>query len=192
MIAELLKFDEVPRRPGAFALAAAEDPEQGSCVEINHLSATNCPALMTEYVWLRFPEAKPSEGRPTTIGALVKGNSSWGRLFFEFRDAEGEVWVSCGSGGYGCDVYDWPCQAALTCGGWHFVQFPITAGSPVKVFSPGDDEWQWCRDGETGNGKIDYPITVTGLGIGARSQSLDILEMKPVTEPIRVKAVKVY
>ena len=187
-----LPFDEVPRRPGTFALAAAEDPEQGSCVEIKHLSATNCPALMTEYVWLRFPEAKPAEGRPTTIGALVKGNSSWGRLFFEFRDAEGEVWVSCGSGGYGCDVYDWPCQAALNFDGWHFVQFPITADSPVKVFAPGDDEWQWCRDGETGNGKVDFPITVTGLGIGARSQSLDILEMKPVTEPIRVKAVKVY
>ena len=187
-----LPFDYCPRRPGAFAVSTVDDPEQGSCTEIAHLSATNCPALMMEYVWLRFPEAKPVEGRPTTIGALVKGNSSWDKLFFEFRDAEGETWVSCGSGGYGCDVYDWPCQASLNFDGWHLVQFPITAESPVKVFSPGDDEWQWCRDGETGNGKIDYPITVTGLGIGARSQTLDILEMKPVTTPVRLKAIKVY
>ena len=185
-------FDNVPRRPGAFALSTVTDPEQGSCTEIAHLSATNCPALMMEYAWLRFPDAKPADGRPTTIGALVKGNSSWGRLFFEFRDAEGETWVSCGSGGYGCDVYDWPCQAALNFDGWHFVQFPITGGSPVKVFAPGDNQWQWCRDGETGNGKVDYPITVTGLGIGTYSQSLVIKEVEPVAEPIRVKAVMVY
>ena len=187
-----LPFAAVARRPGAFAIQTVHDDEQGDCTEITQLSATNCPALMVEYAWLRFPGAKPVEGRPATIGALLKGNSSWSQLFFEFRDAEGETWVSCGSGGYGSDVYDWPCQAAVNFDGWHFVQFPITGESPVKVHSPGDNQWQWCRDGETGNGKVDYPITVTGLGIGSRAQALNILDMEPVTEPIRVKAVMAY
>ncbi len=187
-----LPFAAVARRPGTFAIRTVHDDEQGDCTEVAQLSATNCPELMVEYTWLRFPEAKPVEGRPTTIGALVKGNSSWSQLFFEFRDAEGETWVSCGSGGYGSDVYDWPCQASLNFDGWHLVQFPITGDSPVKVHSPGDNQWQWCRDGETGNGRVDYPITVTGLGIGSRAHALQILEMKPVDEPIRVKAVMAY
>ncbi len=187
-----IPFDNTPRRPGAFAIRTVEDAEKGPCVEIEHLSATNCPALMMEYAWLRFPGAKPVEGRPTTIGALVKGNSSWDKLFFEFRDAEGETWLSVGSGGYGCDVYDWPAQNALNFDGWHFVQFPLTGDSPVKIHAPGDNQWQWVRDCESGNGRIDYPVTATGLCLGARSQVLDILEMKPVKDPVRIKAVMAY
>ena len=187
-----LPIDNLPRRPGNFALRTVQDEGQGSCIELDHLSATNCPALMTEYAWIRFPEAKPAEGRPTTIGALVKGNSSWGTLFFEFKDAEGEVWLSVGSGGYGCLSYDWPCQASLNFDGWHFVQFPITDESPVKIHSPGDNQRQWVRDCETGNGKVDYPITVTGLCVGARAKSLNLLEMEPVTEQVRLKAIMVY
>ena len=187
-----IPFDNVPRRPGSFALRTVQDEEQGSCVELDHLSATNCPALMAEYAWIRFPETKPVEGRPTTIGALVKGNSSWGTLFFEFKDAEGEVWLSVGAGGVGCLTYDWPCQASLNFDGWHFVQFPITDESPVKIHSPGDHQRQWVRDCETGNGKVDYPITVTGLCVGARAKSLNILEMEPVIEQVRLKSIMVY
>ena len=187
-----IPFDNVPRRPGTFALRTVQDEGQGSCVELDHLSATNCPALMAEYAWIRFPEAKPAEGRPTTIGALVKGNSSWGTLFFEFKDAEGEVWLSVGAGGVGCLTYDWPCQVSLNFDGWHFVQFPITDESPVKIHSPGDNQRQWVRDCETGNGKVDYPITVTGLCIGARAKSLNLLEMEPVTDQVRVKSIMVY
>ena len=63
-------------------------------------------------------------------------------------DAEGEKWISAGSGGYGCVTYDWPGQAAINFDGWHFVQFPLTAASPLKVFAPGENQWQWQRDGE--------------------------------------------
>ena len=83
-------------------------------------------------------------------------------------------------------------DAKTPCGSVTVHTFRVTDGT-ARPYAIGDpDEWQWCRDGETGNGRIDYPITVTGLGIGARSQALDILELKPVSEPTRVKAVKVY
>ena len=187
-----IPFDSNPRRPGTFAIDTVEDATRGSCIELRHLSASNCPPLMMEYAWVRFPDAKPVEGRPTTIGALIRGNSSWSKLFFEFKDAEGETWLSVGSGGYGCDVYDWPAQCALNFDGWHVIQFPITADSPVKIHSPGDNQWQWVRDGDAGNGRIDYPITVTGLCVGSYAHALNLLKMEPVKTPVRLKWLVAY
>ena len=46
--------------------------------------------------------------------------------------------------------------------------------------------------GEFGNGRIDYPITVTGLGIGMYPRVLNILEMEETGRSILLKDVTVY
>ncbi len=177
-----------PRRAGTFTLAAAKDPEKGDCVEIRDETG-DTPELMMNCTFLRFPDAKPVEGEFDTIGVWVEGNSSWGRLFFEVTDAEGEVWMSTGPGGYACGLYDWPCQASVSFDGWHFVQFPMRGGSHVWVRSPSMNQWQWTRDGERGNGRIDFPVKVTGLGYGNYQWALDFLEMKPTRPTLRFKDV---
>ncbi len=161
-------------------------------IQFTRTTTNDCPELVQEYAFLRFPKAKPAPGEPTTVGVWVKGNSSWGKIYFEVTDAEGEKWLSAGTGGYGCMVYDWPEKAAICFDGWKFIQMPLTKDSPVKIYSPGENEWQWQRDGEFGNGRIDYPITVTGLGIGMYPRVLNILEMEETGRSILLKDVTVY
>ncbi len=180
------------RRRGAFSLANVMDEEKGECIEVTHLSTNNCPAMMMEYAFLKFKAPKPAPGKPDTLGLWVKGNSSWAKTYFEFTDAEGEVWFSGGTGGYGSDVYDWPHQTARNYDGWNFIQFPITGKSPVKIHSPGDHQWQWQRDMKSGNGKIDYPITLTGIAVTENGKTLNLLTMEDPQPSIRIKGLSVY
>ena len=184
-------------RPGEFSIGGIVWTEVGCVVdgpfmELVRTSTNDCPELVQEYAFLRFPKAKPAPGEPSTVGVWVKGNSSWGKIYFEVTDAEGEKWLSAGTGGYGCMVYDWPEKAALRFDGWKFVQMPLTKDSPVKIYSPGENEWQWQRDGEFGNGRIDYPITVTGLGVGMYPRVLNLLEMEETGRTILIGDVMVY
>ncbi len=185
-----IPFDANPRRPGAFSMKTVDD-ERGACVEITHLSRENCPETLMEYATIRFKDPQPVEGEFSTIGAWVKGNSNWGRLFFEIEDAEGEKWFSGGEGGVGCDVYDWPARMSFNYDGWNYLQMPLTWKSPVKVPSPGDNEWQWTRDG-TGNGRIDFPVKVTGLVVGQFGRTLNLLDMCKGEPSIRIKSVSLW
>ena len=85
--------------------------------------------------------------------------------------------------------YDWPCQASISFDGWHLVQFPMREGSHVWVRAPSMNQWQWTRDGERGNGRIDFPVRVTGLGYGNYQWAIDLLEMRPTRPTLRFKDV---
>ncbi len=181
------------RRPGKYILRqinASEEPA-GECLELELIPESPCPALMQEYVFLRPVKPLQVPGKPTTIGVWVKGNSSWGKIFWEIEDAEGEKWLSVGTGGYGCDVYDWPEVAGINFDDWCFLQFPITNSSPVKVPSPGENAYQWQHDGR-GNRRIDYPVKVTGLAVSLPRQTVYLCEMVPVKLSIRLRNLSVY
>jgi hypothetical protein len=109
---------------------------------------------------------------------------------WEFEDAQGEKWLSCGTGGYWCDVYDWPKQASINFDGWNFVQFPIVQASPVRLPNPGEVSEQWRSSG--GNNRIDYPIKLTGLAVNMTRQALDLTVMKPVNTVIRLRDLSAY
>ena len=66
--------------------------------------------------------------------------------------------------------------------------FPITADSPVKILTVGSNAWQVTRDGN-GNGKIDFPVKVTGIAFSNRPWELDFLEMRPTRPFLRFKDV---
>ena len=176
-------------RRGRFELRTAEDPVRGSCVEIRDLLGTK-ETLKTQEncTTINFQRSQPVAGEYDTIGIWVEGNMGCGRVWFEFTDAEGEVWATTGSGGYGCGSYDWGCQMSVNFDGWHFLKFPISASSPVKIPAVGADFWQLTRDGH-GNGKIDYPIKVTGMAFSNRPWNLDFLEMRPTRPYVRIKDV---
>ena len=176
------------QQTGAFALAGVRDAEKGPCIELTDRTE-NVPEIMLDCAFMKFPHAQPVEGEYDTIGVWVKGNSSWGKLFFEITDAEGEVWTSTGSGGYDCVIYDTSYQTAFPFDGWHLVTFPLTRESPVRAPNPGMDWLQWTRDGEKGNGRIDFPVKVSGLGVGNYRYALDFLEMRPVSPSLRFKDV---
>lgn len=184
-------YDYAPMRVGRFAMSAVNDAEKGPCIELRHLSKPGCPEIMTEYATLVFKDTKPVEGVFSTLGVWVKGNSNWGKVHLEFEDAEGETWFSAGMGGVGSESYDWCGKMSLNYDGWNFLQMPLTDLSPVKIPSPGDDEWQWTRDG-SGNGKIDFPIRVKSVVIGQMGRTLDLLEMKSGADAVRIKSFEVW
>ncbi len=183
-------FEDAPHRPGAFAVKDAVDDEKGACVEVEHLSQKDCPEIMMEYCLIKIKNPKTIAEPFDTLGIWAKGNSNWGKLAFEITDAEGEVWFTAGMGGVGCYVYDWPAKLSLNYDGWHFIQMPVTAQSDVRIVGPGMNHWTWTRDGN-GNGKIDWPVKVTGIGFSQMGRTLDILEMKPSAPTVRLGKIEV-
>ena len=180
------------RRPGKFTVSTVKDDLKGDCIEVKLVPEGDCPALISEYGFLRMKTPVEIAGTPDTVGVWVKGNSSWGKIFLELEDADGDVWLSAGSGGYGCNTYDWPGLMDLNYDGWHFLQMPLTAKSPVKNHSPGDNHWQWQRE-RTGDGKLTYPVKVRGVGFMLNRKSLNILEMEDVKDlSIRLKDFSAY
>src|SRR5690606_21079562 len=79
------------RRQGRFALRQLEDQQKGQVIELQLDTTTEAPGkYVTEYAVLRLAEPAPLAGQPAALGVWVKGNSNWGRVMFEIRDAEGE------------------------------------------------------------------------------------------------------
>ena len=179
------------RRPGHFILQDVKDEEKGACLELVHASAAACPPMMYEYA--RITNARPAsiEGTFSTIGLWVRGNSSWGKIHWEIQDAENETWIAAGTGGYGCNVYDWADRAGINFDGWHLLQFPITKASPVTVASPGSDEGQWQHDGR-GNHRIDFPVKITGFGVALPGKTLNLKEMEAVQQNLRFGDIILY
>lgn len=190
--AHVAMFHLSAMRPGKFALTQVQDAEKGNCLEVKLVPEGACAELMREYGFIRMKQPAEISGTPDTVGVWVKGNSGWGKIFLELEDAEGEIWLSAGTGGYGCMVYDWPDMMGINFDGWHFLQFPLTAKSPVKIFSPGEHHFQWQND-RSGDGKVTYPVKVRGIGFALSRKTLNLLKMEDVKDlSIRFKDFSAY
>jgi len=178
------------RIPGTFALSTVKDEKMGRCIEVTPEFSGKLHPLVGEFAFLRLKEPVPLPGTPDTLGVWVKGNSSWGKLHFEIEDAEGEIWFTGGRGTY----YDWPEKLGINFDGWHFLQFPLTGDSPVKVTCPGENQFQWRADQTTkGDRKMTYPLKLRAIGLVLQRKSLNLLEMEEVTErSIRFRDFSVY
>ena len=169
-------------RPGNFELRRVEDPEKGACLELELRREGNLPAIVGEYASLRLKEALPLGGEPHTLGVWIRGDSSWGRVYWELEDAKGERWIS--NGGY--DGGDWGNQAALDFEGWCHLTFPIAADSPAVHLEPGRGQGLWRGNGD---GRLDFPLKLTGLYVETHRSSLDLTEMRPVKNKLRIQGV---
>lgn len=163
---------------GNFELREADDAEKGRCLELELIPKGKLPDLLQEYASIRLRNPQPLKGEPSTIGVWVKGNSSWGRIKFEFEDAQGEKWFSNGT------YADRQGLLSLDFDGWCFVSFPISDKSPVKAFTAGDEKKHWTTNDD---GKIQYPIRLTGIAVHFPRKAINLTEMEPVKPTIRLK-----
>lgn len=170
------------RRPGKFALGQVNDAEKGACLELELQPQGEVPSVVGEYTAVRLKQPLPIAGKPHTVGVWVKGDSSWGRIFWELEDAKGERWRSCND----VDGGDWGNQAAIDFDGWCFLTFPLTDDSPVKHIEPGAGLRQWQGNID---GKLDYPLKLVGLYVETHRQSLNLTRMEPVKGRLRLKDV---
>ena len=163
---------------GMFDLRQVEDPEKGKCLELELIPKGKLPDLVQEYASINLRNPQTLKGEPSTIGVWVKGNSSWGRIKFEFEDAQGEKFFSSGR------FSDRPGLLALDFDGWCFVSFPINGKSKINAFNPEDVSKQWVSNDD---GKIQYPIKLTGISVHFPRKAINLNEMEPVKTTIRLK-----
>ncbi len=182
LTADELKPALPQRRPGKFELRRVVDDEKGPCLELQLQAEGEVPAVVGEYTTLRLPQPIPIAGEPHTMGVWVKGDSSGGRIFWQLEDAKGEQWVSSN----GFEGGDWGNHAAIDFDGWCFVTFALTESSPAFHVEPQPGLGQWRHSAE---GKLDYPLKLTGLSVETHRQSLDLTRMQPVKGTIRLKDV---
>ncbi len=175
------------RQIGEFDLRAVNDEEKGGSLELELKKKGDVNKYITEYVTVRLNKPAEVSGTPAAMGVWVKGNSNWGRVMFEIEDADGEVWRSLGTTGWGCDVLDWPGNIAVNFDGWNFVALPLRDTKLFNDHSPGPVSEQWVSSG--GDKKIAYPIKVRALIVEMHRTPLDLADFKPATPVIRLKDV---
>lgn len=177
------------RQLGAFELRQADDGEKGACIELELKTDKNkgLSKYITEYTTLRLKTPATVAGNPAALGVWVRGNSNWGRVMFEIEDAEGEVWKSTGTGGWGCDILDWPGNISVNFDGWCFIALPLRNTKLFNDHSPGPVLEQWVSGG--GNKRIDLPVKVRALIVEMNRKPLDLVDFKDASPSIRLKNI---
>src|ERR1019366_6975906 len=77
-----------------FDIRQVNDTEKGACLELELKREGEVPHVVGEYTALRLKQPLPIPGKPHAVGVWVKGDGSWGRIFWEIEDAKGERWRS--------------------------------------------------------------------------------------------------
>jgi hypothetical protein len=172
---EGVHFD-FPRKLGAIAVSVTPDMQKKQALQLALRPDPDTPWPVARYVVLRAKTPAPVPGRPTSVGVWVKGNSSWGRVFWEFEDAKGERFLSIGAPCGGWSVGDWRCKTFLSFDGWNYLREPLPFKYESGFYGPPQSEWTATG----GDGLVDYPIKLTRLMVELRDKVVHL------TDPIEV------
>ena len=132
--------------------------------------------LLIRYGAVVLKQPAPIPGRASALGVWMKGNSGWGRIAYQVRDAKGERWTSIGARD------DWNCDDTFTWSyakfeGWRYVRFPLPANRPYDNARYLDSTW-WGHEG--GDGIVDLPLTLEKIFVTARNEVQYLGQMKRV------------
>lgn len=183
---EKAHFD-FPRRQGKFDIAVKDDAERGKAIEIKLLPQPDVPPPCSRYLVLKPKEPVPVPGQPRAIGTWVKGNSSWGRVMWEFEDAKGERFFSISAGEGGWMVGDWKARSYINFDGWNYLQVKLLTWYESGFYGPERCDWHY-----TAEGRVDFPIKLTRLVVELRDKVLHLTDLVPVPDPaIRLRDLSV-
>lgn len=189
---EQVTYPHLPfRTAGNYVLREVRDRDRGRCLEVKLVPRKDLPTpLLDEYAVIRLKEPITLEGKPTTLGIWVKGNSGWGQVYWEIEDAAGVRRVSCGTIVHDADVFDYDGRVSINFDGWAFLHFPITGQSPIPDLSTGSVANLWePSDREK---PVTYPIKLTGVAFSLPQQALHLTEMVPIKQVLRFRDVGAY
>lgn len=113
-------------------------------------------------------------GKAAALGVWVKGNSSWGRIAFQLRDATGQIWTSAGSkDAWSCDdTFAW---SFVNFEGWRYLSFPLPGNTPYDAAREPGTLWWGSRGGD---GTVTLPLTLEKIFVEANNETLYLGEMK--------------
>jgi hypothetical protein len=192
---ELETFNPLcPRRPGKFLFEPAarfEGKENVLKVTPQPLPPSKPTLAMPMYVALKHKTGLPIPGAPTEVGLWVNGNSGWGRIIFEFKDASGQRWTSIGveskrmaerygvphvSGWSADDAYG---MSRISFDGWRYVSFPMPGNYPGEGYGwPANNQWKSEKDRT-----VRYPLAFTTLIVELPEKTLHLKDFVPAPRP---------
>lgn len=194
-----------PRRKGEFAF----EPVKSIAGKEGALRITPRPIkhgkdTMPMYAVLAHNKGIPVPGKPTEIGMWVHGNSGWGRLIFELKDAKGQRWISLGAEQTDAPkkwvedmipaalraklarpaINDWNTSdvfgiSHINFDGWRYVAFPLPGNYPGEGYGwPANSQWRGDKDGI-----VHYPLTVSRLIFELQEKVLHVKTFAPPPRP---------
>jgi hypothetical protein len=167
-----------------FAVARVTDPaltvtfdKKSAAVTLAKQPAGDRP-LAQRYgaIVAKTPIAIP--GKASALGVWIDGNSSWGRIAYQLRDAKGELWTSIGTpDDWNCDdIHTW---SFVKFEGTRYVRFPLPSNLPYDGFREAETTW-WKH--EQGDGIVDLPLAVERIFVEARNEVHYLGQMRLVPE----------
>lgn len=122
--------------------------------------------LATRYGALKPKKPIAIPGKASALGLWVKGNSSWGRVIYQLRDAKGELWTATGT------KDDWNCDdthawSSVNFEGWRYLRFPLPGTAPWDNSRELETTWWGSRGGD---GIVDLPLSVEKIVLEARNE----------------------
>lgn len=191
-----------PRRKGDFAFEAGELDGEKACIKVTPRAISGGKDTMPMYGAIVSAKGIPMPGQPTAIGLKVRGNSGWGRVIFEFKDASGQTWTSIGAPTTGelspwmldwmpkemvkgdekkqLSMADWNTDdvfgdTRFNFDGWRKITFPMPGHYPGEGYPwAGSSQWRYDKDGV-----VHYPLTFTRLVIELPEKVLHLTEFSP-------------
>jgi len=134
--------------------------------------------MATRYAQLKLKQPVVIPGKAKALGMWIKGNSGWGRVVYQCRDAKGEIWTSVGTrDDWNCD--DTHAWSYVSFEGWRYVRFPLPGNQPYDGARDLEMTWWGSRDGD---GIVDLPLTLEKIIVEARNEVPYLGEMKQIPE----------
>ena len=181
---------DYPRQKGSFEVSETDDPVHGRCLEFRFVKGGKRPPWIPSYQELRLKKPVTIEGRPTHLGLHVRGNNGWGRVLLALDDAKGEPWLSIGQP-MAWNAYDIESLSYINFDGWRWIEIPLPGQYGSGYHWPRYCIWRNGTSDKTGDGVVDYPLSLTGLALEQREQIVYVNEMVPASRhPILLGAVQ--
>ncbi len=170
-----------PSVTGRFTLAPVRDEERGGVTEVTLESQPEVPRIASHNLCLKARNPGSIDREVRRLGLWVKGNSCWGRVFFEFTDAHGEQYRS--------STHYWDRDkvahtSAIAFDGWRFISQELPGAHAedaenwleVTQAAPRRD---WSSRGGDGDGRVQFPIKVTRVALAMREWQVYVTDMVP-------------
>ena len=175
------------RQKGVYEVRAVDDPRKGQCLEFALKARGHRPPWIPSYQRIDLKKPVVLPGQPTAIALHVRGNSGWGRILLELRDAKGKRFVSIGAQDTwnGSDVEG---LSYIIFDDWRWMRIPLPGSYPNGSHWPRMCNW-WHEEqhNRPGAPPVAYPLTFTGLIVEQREQIVYVNEMVEASkQPIRL------
>lgn len=196
-----------PRRKGEYKVEAVDSFEgQKGALRITPQPIDYGKDTMPMYGVLKATKDIALPGKPTELGVWVNGNSGWGRIIFEFKDASGQTWTSIGApqaGDLSPWMLDWMPAAAvkddertataqsdwntddvfgdsrINFDGWRYVGIKMPGHYPGEQYPTAPaSQWRYDKDGV-----VHYPIALTSIIVELSTKVLHLTDYVTIPRP---------